>query len=74
MHIINAISERARNNLRGQLHKVAAIMTKNEGVPISRDEITIKEASYLMGYHFWKNYLEKRAMLDGICHIMRLND
>lgn len=72
MNIIQAMSKHARNNLCGQLHKVAAVMAKNEGLPISRDEITIKEASYLLGYRFWKNYLEKRAMLDGLCHLTRL--
>jgi len=73
MKIIEAMSEHARSNLRGQLHKVAAVMAKNDGLPIVRDEVTIKEAAFLLGYSFWKNYLEKRAMLDGIAHVMRLS-
>lgn len=72
MNIIRAMSEHARANLRGQMHKVAAVMAKQEGMPIARDEVTIKEAAYLIGYHFWKHHLEKRAMLDGICHVMRM--
>ncbi len=72
MNIIQAMSEHARGNLRGQLHKVAAVMAQKDGTPIARDEVTIKEAAYLLGYRFWKNYLEKRAMLDGICHVMRM--
>lgn len=72
MFIIQAMSEHARSNLRGQLHKVAATMAKNDGMPLARDEVTIKEAAYLLGYQFYKNYLEKKAMLDGICHVMRM--
>lgn len=72
MSIMNRMSDTARQNLRGQLHKVAAVMARQDGTPIARDEVTIKEAAYLIGTRFWKNYLEKRAMLEGILNVMRL--
>lgn len=73
MFIIQAMSEHTRDNLRGQLHKVAAVMAKNDGTPLARDEVTLKEASYLLGVQFFKNYLEKQAMFDGILNVMRLS-
>lgn len=73
MHkIIQTLPENTRNNLRNQMHKVAACLTKQEGFSLARDEITIKEASFLLGQRFWKHYLEKRAMFDGITHVMRI--
>jgi hypothetical protein len=72
MEIIKALPENIRANLRGNMHKVAAVMARNQGLPLMRDEVTIKEASYLLGVQFYKNYLEKKAMLDGIMHVMRL--
>lgn len=72
MSVLNLLSNTARDNLRGQLHKVAAVMARQDGTPIARDEVTIKEAAYLVGVRFWKNYLEKRAMFDGILNVMRL--
>jgi len=65
-NIINSMSAHARTNLKYNMHKVAAVMTKNQGIPLARDEITIKEAAYLMGFHMWKHRLEKRAMLEGL--------
>lgn len=72
MSIMNLMSDTARQNLRGQLHKVAAVMARQGGTPIARDEVTIKEAAYLIGARFWRNYLEKRAMFEGILNVMRL--
>jgi len=72
MNIIQKMSEHARSNLRGNLHKVAAAMAKNDGVNFTRDEVTIKEAAYLIGTGFWKNYLTKRALFDGLMHLQRL--
>lgn len=71
-NVIQLMSETARSNLRGQLHKVAAVMARLDGTPIARDEVTIKEAAYLIGVRFFKTYLEKRAMFDGILNVMRL--
>lgn len=73
MNIIRAMSQHARQNLRGNLHKVAAAMATHDGTPIMRDEVTMKEAAYLVGVRFWKNYLEKRAMFDGIMNIAHLS-
>jgi hypothetical protein len=60
------MSQHARQNLRGRMHKVAAVMAKQDGIPIEGDEINIKTAAHALGFQFFKNYLEKRAMLDGI--------
>ena len=73
MFIIDALPEQTRDNLRGQLHKVAAVMAKNDGIPLANSEVTIKEAAYLVGTQFFKNYLEKQAMIDGILNVMRLS-
>lgn len=64
--VLNALPETTRQQLRSNMHKVAAVMANQSEFPIGRDEITIKEAAYLIGANFWKHYLEKRAMLDGI--------
>jgi hypothetical protein len=66
MKIIQAMQENARQNLKGNLHKVAAVMARKDGLPIARDEVTIKEAAYLVGVGFFKNLLEKKAMFSGI--------
>lgn len=73
MNIILAMSQHARSNLRGNLHKVAAVMAAKDGTPIARDEVTMKEAAYLVGVRFFRNYLEKRAMFDGIMNIAQLS-
>jgi hypothetical protein len=73
MHIIEAMSEQARANLRGNLHKVAAVMARQEGHQLPSDTITIKEAAYLVGTGFWRRWLEKRAMLDGLISLRRLS-
>ena len=72
MNIIKALSNQSRTNLRYNMHKVAAVMSAQEGFPLMRDEVTIKEAAYLIGARYFKHYLEKRAMLDGIMHVMKL--
>jgi hypothetical protein len=72
MQIIRNMSEQARANLRRNLHKVAAVMARHEGHALLRDNITIKEASYLLGVRFWRNWLEKRAVLDGVMSVRRL--
>ncbi len=72
MKTVKALHENVRANLRGNMHKVAAVMAKNQGLPLMRDEITIKEASYLLGVQFYKNYLEKKAMFDGILNMMHV--
>jgi hypothetical protein len=72
MKTVQALHDTVRANLRGNMHKVAAVMAKKQGLPLMRDEITIKEASYLLGVQFYRNYLEKKAMLDGILNVMRV--
>ena len=72
MNIIRALPEQARHNLRYNMHKVAAILIRRAGIPMRRDEVTIKEAAFALGYQFYKNYLEKRAMLDGLMSIAQL--
>ena len=72
MNIIRALSDKSRQNLRYNMHKVAAIMNAQEGFPVARDEITIKEAAYIVGARYYKHYLEKKAMLDGILNVMKL--
>ena len=66
------MTPQAQLQLRTNMRKVAAVMAKADGVPLSTDEVTLKEAGYIMGFRFWKHYLEKRAMLDGIVNTMRL--
>ena len=72
MNIIRNMSEHARNNLRNNLHKVAAVKAQREGVNLARDRITIKEAVYLVGVDFWRNWLEKRAMFEGLTSLHQL--
>lgn len=67
MFIIRALDPAVRTNLRQNMHKVAAVM---QGLP--RGEMTIKEAAYCIGFQFYKQYLEKRALLDGILNIAQL--
>lgn len=70
--ILNVIPDTTRQQLRSNMHKVAAVMANQGPFPVGREEITIKEAAYLVSAHFWKNYLEKRAMLDGIMNLASL--
>lgn len=72
MKLIQAMSDQTRSNLRGQLHKVAAVMATKDGTPLATDEVTVKEAAYLLGRRFWLNKLEKRAMFDGIMSVRQL--
>jgi hypothetical protein len=72
MALSDMISEHTRSMLRGELHKVAAIVAKRDGLPCFANEVTVKEAARMVGFSFWKNYLEKRAMLDGIVNTMHL--
>lgn len=72
MKIIQVLPEQARHNLRYNMHKVAAVLMRQAGIPMQRDEVTIKEAAFAIGYQFYKNYLEKRAMLDGLMSIAQL--
>lgn len=73
MNIIRTMSEQARTNLRRGLHKVAAVMARQEGHNLQRDEVTIKEAAYLIGADFWKHWLEKRALFDGLMSVRQLS-
>lgn len=70
--ILHNMPPEARTKLRGNLHKVAAMMAQQQGTPIARDEVTIKEAAYLLGVRFYKKLLEKRAMLNGIMCVRKL--
>lgn len=72
MNIIRNMSEHARTNLRQNMHKVAAVMAQQSGVKLARDQVTIKEAVYLLGVDFWRNWLEKRAMLEGLTSLRLL--
>jgi len=72
MHIINALSKTARDNLRNNMHHVAVKMAAQDGFQLAVDEVTIKEAAYLIGTRVWKTRLEKRAMLDGLLSLRRL--
>jgi len=72
MDTIKALNPNVRANLRGNMHKVAAVMAKKQGLPLMRDEVTIKEAAYLLGVQFFQNYLEKQAMLDGILYATKI--
>jgi len=72
MNIIRNMSEHARANLRDNLHKVAAVKAQQEGVNLARDQITIKEAVYLLGVDLWRNWLEKRAMFEGLTSLRQL--
>lgn len=58
--------------MRGNLHKIVAHVATQDGIPLKSKEVTVKEAAYLVGVRFWKNYLEKRAMLDGIMNVAHI--
>jgi hypothetical protein len=70
--LLNNMPEETRAKLRGNLHKVAATMVKQRGTPLARDEITVKEAAYLIGRQMFLNRLEKQAMLNGIMCVRQL--
>ena len=72
MQLILNMSEHARANLRQGMHKVAAIMARQSGHNLVRDEVTIKEAAYLVGADFWKQWLEKRALFEGLASLNQL--
>ena len=74
MSLVTLVSAPARANLRTQMHKVAAVMARNEGLvlPPGENEITLKTAAYLLGVQIFKHRREKQAMLDGIMNIARL--
>lgn len=72
MNIIRNMSEHARANLRNNLHKVAAIKAQQDGIKLARDQVTIKEAVYLLGVDLWRNWLEKRAMFEGLASLRQL--
>ena len=72
MNVIRNMSEQARANLRNNLHKVAAVKAQQEGVTLARDQVTIKEAVYLLGVDLWRSWLEKRAMLEGLTSLRQL--
>lgn len=70
--ILNNLPVDTRAKLRGNLHKVAAVMARQEGTPVARDEITAKEAAYLIGLRMYRNMMEKRAILSGIMSVRQL--
>ena len=72
--LIRLLTKTARQNLRTNLHKVAAAMEKQAGhtLPNGSDEITLKTAAYLIGMKAFKIRREKQAMLDGIMNLARL--
>jgi len=72
MNILQRMNETARTNLRTRMHKVAALMATQDGTPLANDEVTVKEAAYLVGRRFWLHRLEKRAMLDGMLSLRQL--
>lgn len=69
-------SPHIKQALRGQMHKVAALMTQREGIALPPDaqEITLKTAVYALGVKIAKQRFEKRAILDGIMSVDRLGD
>jgi hypothetical protein len=74
MALTDLVPAPARLNLRTRMHKVAAVMARNEGLqlPPGEDEITLKTAAYLLGVQIFRHRREKQAMLDGIMNIARL--
>lgn len=70
--LLHNMPEDTRAKLRGNLHKVAAVMAQAQGTPIARDEVTIKEAAYLIGVRMFRNRMEKQAMLNGIMCVRQL--
>lgn len=74
MSVMNLVPVHVRSNLRNRMHKVAAVMARNQGLPLppGEEEITIKTAAYLLGVQIFRHRREKQAMLDGIMNIARL--
>lgn len=74
MALTNLIPVAARNNLRTGMHKVAAVMARNEGLalPPGENEITLKTAAYLLGVQIFRHRREKQAMLEGVLNIAKL--
>ena len=72
MSPLSMLTPEKRDTLRRNLHKVAAIVARENGLPCLANEITVKEASHLLGVQFFQNYLEKKAMLEGIVNVMHL--
>lgn len=73
MKFIKSLDSETRKTLRTQMHKVAAVIAKKDGIPLNDQEITLKTAAYAFGYSFWKNNLEKKTMLDGILSLDKLS-
>ena len=71
-HMLRALSPRVRANLRGGLHKVAAVVARQDGIPLTRNEVSIKEAALILGIKFQRQRLDKAAMLNGVMCIKRL--
>jgi hypothetical protein len=67
MMIIHALSPEVREQLRGNMHKVAAIMANEP-----RGELTIKEAVYRLGTRIFQSYLEKKAIFEGLVSLAQL--
>ena len=74
MSIVKLVPAPARANLRNQMHKVAAVMARQQGLalPPGENEITLKTAAYLLGVQIFRHRREKQAMLEGIMNIARL--
>lgn len=74
MALTNLVPAPVRANLKMRMHKVAAVMARNQGLrlPPGEEEITIKTAAYLLGVQIFRHRREKQAMLDGIMNIARL--
>ncbi len=74
MRLTQMLSKTAQDNLRGNMHKVAARMAQQQGLalPDGSQELTLKTAAYLIGLRAFKLRREKQAMLDGIMNIARL--
>ena len=68
------LTKTAQDNLRTNLHKVAAALEQQKGhaLPDGATEITLKTAAYLIGMKAFKIRREKQAMLDGIMNLARL--
>ncbi|MAG64365.1 MAG: hypothetical protein CMK74_00595 [Pseudomonadales bacterium] len=72
MFLLKTATPVVRQNLRFNLHKVAAHIANQGRFPLSSDEVTLKEAAYLIGTHAHYSWLTKRAALDGIVNAVRL--
>jgi hypothetical protein len=75
-NLFNAQPKHIRHALQFNMHKVAAVLTRQEGIPLPPDvdEINIKTAVFALGVKIAKQRFEKRAILDGIMSIARLQD